>query len=527
MKSVKRNIVYIFYITLILFINSVNSFLFSQEKDYNEKKESQVKTTSMTIGNKTLSLQEAIAMVLNNNLTLQAAKYDVIMTDTEAMKFDKRYSLTGDIEGGYNYNKEPYSAMSALTGDKNYQWNALASLSKLFPSATSVSAGIKELYYDANDTGIPGMIPKQPPYHEPSFFISIKQELLKNAFGYSDRLQKDIINNSIKIQRAAIIDRLSALVVSALADYWSVTVRKSALDNAGTELQSDKEVRDIISRNARYGLAESYDLNQYNAIVAVAEANLASCEKEYRDAVRKFLRTVNLPPDTEVKGVTDLVDTLPPLDKDSALASAFKKRVDYRNALLDLENSRKTLSMYENNSLPSLTLSTDLTTIGQETTYLPAFKDSATGTYPDFEVNFKLSIPFDDTEQKANLRNAYLKIRQAEYNVENIKLELRDDVLSKLEGVEVQHTSLQKARTARSESELYYNKLLSLLRLGKINSVTMRLALDSMVQSRQQELEALVGYNLALLQFDLAKNEIFERYNVNVEKYLSSVKTKE
>jgi hypothetical protein len=40
-----------------------------------------------------------------------------------------------------------------------------------------------------------------------------------------------------------------------------------------------------------------------------------------------------------------------------------------------------------------------------------------------------------------------------------------------------------------------------------------------MVASRQRELEALVNYNIALLQFDLSKNEIFrKRYNIDVEK---------
>ena len=35
-------------------------------------------------------------------------------------------------------------------------------------------------------------------------------------------------------------------------------------------------------------MAESYDLNQYNALVASAETRLEMAEQEYRDAVRKF-----------------------------------------------------------------------------------------------------------------------------------------------------------------------------------------------------------------------------------------------
>jgi outer membrane protein TolC len=150
--------------------------------------------------------------------------------------------------------------------------------------------------------------------------------------------------------------------------------------------------------------------------------------------------------------------------------------------------------------------------------------DTAAAEYPGWNVRLKASYPLDDTEQKAFLRNAYLKTKQAELTVDNMKMEIRDEVLSRMERVRMQHVMLAKAKTVRSESELYYQKILVRFGQGKAKSLDMRNALDSMVQSRQQELEALVLYNVALLQFDLAKNEIFERYGVDVEKYLKMVK---
>jgi hypothetical protein len=44
--------------------------------------------------------------------------------------------------------------------------------------------------------------------------------------------------------------------------------------------------------------------------------------------------------------------------------------------------------------------------------------------------------------------------------------------------------------------------------------------LDAMIETRQRELEALVQYNVALLQLDLAKNELFDRYKIDVNKYI-------
>ncbi len=108
--------------------------------------------------------------------------------------------------------------------------------------------------------------------------------------------------------------------------------------------------------------------------------------------------------------------------------------------------------------------------------------------------------------------------------VKNLRLEVRDDVLSKLDRVRMMHQVLLKTRNIRLESEMYYRKILVRFRQGKVSSVAMKNALDAMVQSRQRELEVLVGYNVALLELDLAKNEMFERYNVDIGKYLSMKK---
>ncbi|MFH0975781.1 MAG: TolC family protein [Spirochaetota bacterium] len=520
-----------YYITIIAFtIIIVNSAfaLSAKENENNDAKNISNDTQAITLNNKNLSLEEIVSIVLDNNLTLQSAKYDVIMTDTDLQTFDKRYSTTANLEGGYNYQKQPPGGMTAITGDKSYQYSASASLSKLFPTATNLTAGVREIYYDANDPGMPAFgVEKTPAQHKPSFFINLKQELLKNAFGYNERTERELKTNTAMMQRAAIVDKLTGLVLNALVDYWSLAVKKSAMENADIELKSDKEVRDIIARNSQYGLAESYDLNQYNALVAGAETKLASSSKQYRDAVRKFLRTVNMPYETQIKGVTELKDMLPDLDKEKALNAAFAKRTDYKNAIVENENAKKDLGISKNNSLPSLTFRADLSTAGQDPNYANAFADSTSSKYPNLNLTLKMSYPLDDTEQKAKLRNSYFKAKQTEYNLQNIKLEVRDDIHSNIESVELQHITLAKSRIARKESETYYQKLLVRFRQGKVNSVAMKLALDSMVQSRQQELEALVGYNIAVLQLDMAKNEIFERYNINVEKYLSPKNIKE
>ena len=108
--------------------------------------------------------------------------------------------------------------------------------------------------------------------------------------------------------------------------------------------------------------------------------------------------------------------------------------------------------------------------------------------------------------------------------MEELTQEIRDDVLNKMENVRLTHEVLMRTRESKEQAELYYNRLMARVRQGRFNSVNVKTSLDNLVANRQRELEALVQFNVSILQFDLAKNEIFERYNVDVEKYLAQVK---
>jgi outer membrane protein TolC len=524
-------------ILIIFAILLLNVPLFAQEEKQNNKKEA-----SISIGGNALSLEQAIDIVIKQNLTLQSAKYDIAMSDTAYEKAQKKYATNLNLEGGYMQQESPPTKTSAMIGTKQWQYDAGISLSKIFSTGTTISAGVKEVFSDGNDKQINGQYvytnpstgnlayrtytqyAADPAYHKPVFFASIQQEILKNAFGVSDRRQNKMLENQTEIQRTALINMLSGLVVNTLVDYWNITIQKSAMETAQAALESNTRVRGIIMRNAGYGLSEQYELNQYNSLVASSQANLEAAKQRYREAVRKLLRTIDMPQETEVSGVTDLIDDLPAIDPEASLKTGFAKRVDYKNAILTLDNAKTDLALQENNALPSLTLSLGVTTQGQDTNINEAFNQAATAEYPAWQARAKMSYPLDDSDIKASVRNAYMKQKQAELSLKSLKLEIRDDILNRMEQVSSQHQMLVNSRTAGKEADLYYRNVLKRFEQGKVTSVTMKLATDAMVQSRYQALNSLVQYNVSLLLFDLSKNEVFDRYHINVEKYLKNIK---
>ncbi|MBN8221558.1 MAG: TolC family protein [Spirochaetes bacterium] len=474
---------------------------------------------SFNIGGMKISLQDAINMVLEKNLTLQAAKYDVVMTDTNQRKLEKKYAPIISADARHlDFSSSPLGTLSTQA----YQNDITASISKLFSTGTTVGGGYRMQNVQAQAIPSFGFAGGNTTYN--GYFINVQQELLKNSFGYADRKMDKIAQKQAEGQRAYTVNLLSSLVVQALADYWQVTIMKSALENARLEEKSNRQVRAIVSRNVSFGLGETYDLNNYNARVAASQAKVAMAEQNLINATRKLLRTINMPVDTKIEGVTTLVDTLPELDSNAALKAAMEKRVDLKNAKIELEVAELQTDLYGNQALPSLSAYFNLVSQGTNNNLLFPGSPVIIFQSPQWQVGVRASYPLWDEEIKVNQRNAGMQLSQSRIKLANIEQEMRDEVLTRLENVRLNYEVFKSSRVSRKESESFYNRMLARTRTGKLNFQLVGDALNNMVANRQRELEALVNYNISLLQFDLAKNEIFERYGVNVEKILEKVK---
>ncbi|MDH4262629.1 MAG: TolC family protein [Spirochaetia bacterium] len=473
-----------------------------------------------------LTLDSAIQLVLHNNLTLKSAKFDVLMSDTDFENYLQKYSIRLNADGSYLNQQVPVSGLaSSFGGDKTTQYDAGLSVSKIFSTGTMLSLGVKENLYDQNDLAIPNLKPNEdPPFHKPSLFFSVQQDLLKNAFGIADRKNMAILKNITEMRRDAYISQLSGLIVSALVDYWQVIIQESALKNSKKGLDATIQIRDIVGRNSSYGLTDSFELNQYQSLVAAAKSRYALSEFQRDQAMRKLLRTINMPSDTKIQGVTELVEELPVLNLQESIEIALRKRVDYKNILREIEVNELNLSLANHNALPSLTGFFTISTLGQSDIFSTAFADSVSAKYPTWKIGVSASYPLWDKGVKTAIRNASFKVEQSRIKLVQLKKEVEDEVTEKYQAVQLQYKVLVNTKTVMKESQIYYEKIMQNAQKGRFNSIVVKNALDSIVDARQRVLESLVQYNIALLQFDLAKNEIFERYNIDIVELLKNLK---
>ena len=487
---------------------------------------------AVVLGGMTISVGDAIKMAIKNNYSILSGAYDVAMADSLHQQLQKKYAWYLNADGGYAYAKNtPYVARMSGVDSKTMDLNV--ALSKGFSSGTQITAGVNNQYSKVTrpkmgSTGDPAMDNMlgslssmfiQPEYMA-VLFVGVQQELLKNSFGKNDRAQDKMAQNAAKMQKDIILQTLSMVVVGVIVDYWNVVIAKTNMDNTTLQLDQTKRVRNIVQRNVNLGLVDSFQINYYNSLVANSEATLARAKQSYSSALRAFLSTINAPNTETVAGKVILSNKMIDLDEEEALKIAFAKRADYQSALLSMDNAKLNLDMINNSGMPSLTASLQVRSMGQEDSFGTAYNKVGGVNYPTVSGRLALTHVLDDSDQKVQERNANFKLKQAEIELEQAKRNITDDVKNKIDNVDTSYAVYKSAREARMQSETYFNKMLNNLQKGRLDSATVKNGLDAMVLSRQSEINALVNYNVSLFQFLVAKNQLWEKFDIDVEEYI-------
>ena len=317
-----------------------------------------------------------------------------------------------------------------------------------------------------------------------------------------------------------LLQNLSIVVLGVIADYWNLVVKKTQLENTQLQLAETYRVRRIIGRNVRIGLADNYQLNFYNNLVANAQSSKTRAEYDYQVALRNFLTTINMDEKLTIGNIVILSDKEQVVNFKSALTTAYKKRADYLAAKLTEKNARMELGIYSNEDLPSLTAEFKANYLAQDRNMSTAYGDATSLQYPSYEVRLKMSYPLNDTAQKTNRRNAGYKLKQARINLDKIKRVVKDEVHNKAEQIKTTYQIYENSKAARIQSWIYYRRMRANLMRGRLSAHEVKGGLDTWIMSRQNEINALIRYNIALLEFEVAKNVLFEKFKIDVDDYI-------
>ena len=478
---------------------------------------------------KNLPLSQIVRLILENSTTIRIHQLKILKLDTDLLKNDSFY--TPKLESGWEKKQRKNRYTNSFTrGDTVNSDKIYLRAKKEFQTGTYFEAELSNNHVRSKTTadsainsfsGDTSNIFSPATLHTSGLRVILRQELLKNAFGYSQRRSEQILKNKAKIERQDLIYNLGALVVESIIDFWELSIAEKNIETVRRLLANTRKIQSITARKRRLGLAESFEINQWNGLVATAQTNLEQAQLRYNGLRRSLLRSINLKTDVKLAKIIQLETQLPKdIDATSDLATAYNTRPDLKSLQLQKKNAQRRFEIASNELLPSLSIASKYIGHGYDPKYNKAIGHSFSNKYPEYSFELKMTYPLWDKGVQADARNAKIDLNTLIIEEQDLLREISDEIKQGIEEMQVARRAMKNAQKNLNSSRIFYAGILRRYRQGRFSADAVKNALDSLVRAEQNYTEAQINFNIVIVRYDLIRNTFFTQYDIDVNKAL-------
>jgi len=466
-----------------------------------------------------LTLESVVEYLLSNNYDVKKALLEYRGVTTDLMSFQSRYDPTIIGNGEYSYEVNPNKNTTIFQGSSTEVTSLYAGIAKKFSTGTTISGGLTTYYQNVRGAGLPGYDIGGKGYQS-SIKIELSQELMKNCIGVIDRYSEQQLANSEWMRKQGVRMKLAALLVDAIIGYWNIAIADESLKTSELSLNSTRDIRNLVADKMRLGLTEREDILEWEGRVIEGTNTVDRAEKSLFDARLAVLRTLNLDSDLDIIiGKTFQTDA-PSVTFEEAVKDAFLKRIDWNNQKVTIQNAELEYKIASNNQLPSLKLKGS---IGNKDYDDSSWGSSFDGFNEEYAVGVEFAYPLGDRAGSARMRKARLNLKEQQVELQNLEKQVREEVLSIVRECDVSYKVFVQTKQSTDYKKRYYEQVILKFRRGRYSALKVKMALDDYIIARRTELQSLVNYNIALIRRDLARNVVFENFNIDIDAILKRV----
>jgi outer membrane protein len=508
-------------------------------------------------GNLYLSLSDAIALALENNIDVEVSRYAYPLSDAAL--------LSAKATNGSGVSYDP-----ALTSNINWARNANINTNSVTAGGTSVNVadiatrnfglqqgfvtgGTATLGFNNNSQTTNNTNAIFLPSYLSGLNLQVNQPLLQGfGIAYNTRNLR-VAKNNIRLTDFQFEQQLDTTLNTVISTYWNLVSAALAVDVAQQSLDLSNKLLDDNKKQLEIGTMAPLDVLQAQQQVATSETNLVTAQTavEQQEVALKNLLSRNGLAATNISAVhiipTDRI-TIPDVEPiqpvQDVVAKALDRRPELAQLRIQVENSKINLSGARNLLLPQINFVGSVSNPGaggifnttpqinpltgqiiprQEPnpTYIGGYSNILSQVFGVPNVNYtvgvQLTIPIHNRAAQAAYITQDLQLRQSELGIQREVNQIRMDVQNALIAVKNARARYQSAATASAVAAQVLDAEQKKYALGASTSYAVVQHQTDLANARQAEVAALSTYALAKLQMDQATGTILENNNVAID----------
>jgi len=506
-------------------------------------------------GNMYLSLSDAIALALENNIDVEVSRYAYPLSDTAVMsaKASNGAGVSYDpaITSTINWARNAQINTNTITGGgtaTNISDSRVRNFGVVqgFPTGGTATLGFNNNIQTTNNTNSIFY-----PSYTSGLSLQATQPLLQ-GFGltYNTRNLR-VAKNNIRLTDYQFQQQLNTTLNTVISTYWNLVSAALAVGVAQQSLELSQKLLDDNKKQLEIGTMAPLDVQQADQQVATSETNLITAQTavEQQEVALKNLLSRNGLGATSFADVhiipTDRItvpDVEPIRPVQDLVATALDRRPELTQLRIQVENSKINLTGAKNALLPQLNLVGNVSNPGaggifntapyiNPVTQLPGTRPQPLnpdliGGYGNilsqvfgvpnvnYTIGVTLNIPLRNRSAQAAYITQDLQMRQSELGIQKQINTIRMDVQNALIAVKNARARYQSATKASALAEAVLDSEQKKYALGASTSYAVVQHQTDLATARQAEVAAISAYAQAKLQMDQATGTILENNNV-------------
>ena len=475
-----------------------------------------------------MSIDDAVATALEQNLDLQVQRINPQLQDLTITQFKAAY--TPNFVSTVSTSDSTQQSTSFLSGNREGINSGRSVFNFGVSSLTNWYGGSYDVRWNNTRNTTNNLFSTFNPQINNSITATFQQPLLRNFKIDGARQQLIVSQKNKEITDTQLQQSITQTTRTVRNAYYDLV---GAIGNLEVQRQSlqlaEQSLKDNRAR-VEIGTMAPLDIVQAEAEVATREESVILAEaaiERQQDVLRALIFNPSSPEFWTARiEPTDTVTFVPTkVDTQAAVQSALSNRTDLQSARKNLEITDVNVRYFRNQSLPDVTASvnynasaiagtqvtrardpetgfptgaiTESTTVG----YFSSLGDTFSGDFPGWSLQLDIAYPIGKSSQEAQLARSRLQLTQQQRQLSSLEMAITNQVREAARNVETNAKRVDATRQSRILAERRLEAEEKKFQAGMTQSFFVLTAQRDLVVARNNELLALVEYAKSVVNY--------------------------
>jgi outer membrane protein TolC len=526
-----------------------------------------------------LSLADAIALAIENNLDVAVQRYSPLLADTDILRTQaggaprgSRGNMSGPtpiyVSQGSTGGTTTAAFDPVLTSTIQNQHLAIpvtSFVNRVVQGLTSVKANTFQANFayvqgfqtgtqlnvnlnNARQTSVQNTL---NPQISSNFNVTVTQKLL-NGFGFAPNNRGiRVARNNREVSDLVFKQQITTTVNQVQNQYWDLVSATEAVNVAQRSLQVSEKLYNDNKRQVEIGTLAPIEVVRAEAEVAARRQDLIVAESNLQQLstsmINLILRNISDGAVLSAQVVPTDKITVPPVEPvtpvQELIGQALSSRPELAQARIDITNRDINLKSVKSTMMPTVDafaywagrgvagIDRNPATGQIVTTNLTgglgrAYTNLWQSDFPDYGFGFQINIPLRNRSAQADVAAALLDRRMTDLRLRQMENVVRVEVTNAMIGMQQTRARIDAARKQRTLAEQSLDAEQKKFQLGASTNYLVIQAQRDLTSALSAEVQALGNYMKARVEMDRATGQTIFRNSISLEEAYAGQLTK-